>query len=451
MTGQNQVPRKRETFTSNFGLLMTMIGVAVGLGAVWRFPYMVGKFGGAAFVLFYLLVVFFVGIPALMAEWTLGRHTRRGTLGAFEKGMFPGGKFVGAFLFFIVFWATGYYSNALGWVGFHGLSELVNALGANLDASAILPPEEGFNLTSLLLQLMMTAFVIFSCGIVLIKGLRKGIEKTSKWIVPLLFTILIILVIRSVTLRGASEGIKWYIGAFRFSELTPSVMAAALGMAFFSMSLGGTFMVIYGSYLNRQANIFKNAVFTGIAASAAGLLAGFAIFPAVFSFGLKPGEGPGLIFQTLPKTFDMMPAGWLFGLLFFLGLFGAAYLSDVAAFEVLVGGIVDNTRLERKKAVILTCLIVFVLAIPPMINFKIFLPWDLTFGSGMQALGSLLAVITAVWCMKRADALKELSAGRRKPFPVFLYWWIRIVIPAAILFVGINWLLESIFKIKIFG
>ena len=451
MTDQNQVPRKRETFTSNFGLLMTMIGVAVGLGAVWRFPYMVGKFGGAAFVLFYLLVVFFVGIPALMAEWTLGRHTRRGTLGAFEKGMFPGGKFVGAFLFFIVFWAAGYYSNALGWVGFHGLGELLNAFGLNLDASAILPPEEGFNLTSLLLQLMMTAFVIFSCGIVLIKGLRKGIEKTSKWIVPLLFSILIILIIRSVTLRGASEGIKWYIGAFRFSELTPSVMAAALGMAFFSMSLGGTFMVIYGSYLNRQANIFKNAVFTGIAASAAGLLAGFAIFPAVFSFGLKPGEGPGLIFQTLPKTFDMMPAGWLFGLLFFFGLFGAAYLSDVAAFEVLVGGIVDNTRLERKKAVILTCLIVFVLAIPPMINFKIFLPWDLTFGSGMQALGSLLAVITAVWCMKRADALKELSAGRGKPFPVFLYWWMRIVIPAAILFVGINWLLESVFKVKIFG
>ncbi len=430
---------------------MTMIGVAVGLGAVWRFPYMVGKFGGAAFVLFYLLVVFFVGIPALMAEWTLGRHTRRGTLGAFEKGMFPGGKFVGTFLFFIVFCATGYYSNALGWVGFHGLSELVNAFGANLDASAILPPQEGFNLTSLFLQLMMTAFVIFSCGIVLIKGLRRGIEKTSKWIVPVLFTILVILIIRSVTLRGASEGIKWYIGAFRFSELTPSVMAAALGMAFFSMSLGGTFMVIYGSYLNRQANILKNAVFTGIAASAAGFLAGLAIFPAVFSFGLKPGEGPGLIFQTLPKTFDMMPAGWLFGLLFFLGLFGAAYLSDVAAFEVLVGGIVDNTRIVRKKAVILTCLIVFVLALPPMINFKIFLPWDLTFGSGMQAMGSLLAVITAVWCIKRANAMKELSAGRRKSFPVFLYWWMRIVVPAAILFVGINWLLETVFKIKIFG
>ena len=442
---------KRETFASNFGLLMTMIGVAVGLGAVWRFPYMVGKFGGAAFVLFYMVIVLFIGIPALMAEWMLGRHTRRGTLGAYEKGGFPGGKFVGAFLFFIVFCATGYYSNALGWVGFHGLSELASAFGFNLDASAILPPQEGFNLTSLLLQLMMTAFVIFSCGLVLIKGLRKGIEKVSKWIVPVLFIILIILIVRSVTLRGAEEGIKWYIGGFRFSELKPSVMAAALGMAFFSMSLGGTFMVIYGSYLNKQANILKNSVFTGIAASTAGLLAGFAIFPAVFAFGLKPGEGPGLIFQTLPKTFDLMPAGWLFGLLFFLGLFGAAYLSDVAAFEVLVGGIVDNTQLERKKAVLLICLIVFVLAIPPMINFKIFLPWDLTFGSGMQALGSLLAVITAVWCMKRSEALKEFTEGRGKPFPLFLYWWMRIVIPAAILFVGINWLLESVFNIKIFG
>jgi NSS family neurotransmitter:Na+ symporter len=444
-------PKKRETFASNFGLLMTMIGVAVGLGAVWRFPYMVGKFGGAAFVLFYMVIVLFIGIPALMAEWTLGRHTRRGTLGAYEKGGFPGGKLAGAFLFFIVFCATGYYSNALGWVGFHCLSELVNALGVNLDASAILPPQEGFNLTSFLLQLLMTAFVIFSCGLVLIKGLRKGIEKVSKWIVPVLFIILIILIIRSVTLRGAGEGIKWYIGGFRFSELKPSVMAAALGMAFFSLSLGGTFMVIYGSYLNKQANILKNSVFTGIAASIAGLLAGFAVFPAVFAFGLKPGEGPGLIFQTLPKTFDLMPAGWLFGLLFFLGLFGAAYLSDVAAFEVLVGGIVDNTNLERKKAVLFICLIVFVLAIPPMINFKIFLPWDLTFGSGMQALGSLLAVITAAWCMKRSEALKELSEGRERPFPLFLYWWMRIVIPAAILFVGINWLLESVFKINIFG
>ena len=226
--------KKRETFASFFGLLMTMIGVAVGLGAVWRFPYMVGRFGGAAFVLFYMAIIFFVCIPALMAEWTLGRYTRRGTLGAFQKGGFPGGKYVGGFLFFIVFLATGYYTNAIGWVGFHALAEAVNAFGGNLNAEAILPPPTGFNPNSFLLQLMMTAFVIFTCGIVLIKGLRKGIERVSKLAVPALFIILVILIARAVTLKGAMEGIKWYIGGFQFDKLTPSVMAAALGMAFFS-------------------------------------------------------------------------------------------------------------------------------------------------------------------------------------------------------------------------
>jgi len=429
---------------------MTMIGVAVGLGAVWRFPYMVGKFGGAAFVLFYLAIILFIGIPALIAEWILGRNTQRGTLGAYERGGLPGGKFVGYFLFFIVFWATGYYSNALGWVGFHAIGELVNAVGGNLDPGAILPPQQGFDLTSFLLQLLMTAFVIFTCGMVLVKGLRKGIERTSKWIVPSLFGILIVLILRSVTLPGSKKGIDWFIGSFCFSELTPSVMAAALGMAFFSMSLGGTFMVIYGSYLEKKSIVSKNAAFTGLAASMAGLLAGFAIFPAVFAFGLEPSSGPGLIFSTLPKTFDLMPAGWVFGLLFFMGLFGAAYLSDVAAFEVLVGGLVDNTKWKRKKAVFWACAIAYILAIPPMINMKVFVPWDLTFGSGMQALGSLLAVITAVWFIKRYEFLRELSM-KNSFFRTFLYWWLKIIVPAAILFVGINWVLESVFDFKIFG
>lgn len=429
---------------------MTMIGVAVGLGAVWRFPYMVGKFGGAAFVLFYLAIVLFIGIPALTAEWILGRHTRRGTLGAYEMGGLPGGKYVGYFLFFIVFWATGYYSNALGWVGFHAFGEMVNAFGGNLDPGIILPPQQGFDPASLFLQLLMTALVIFTCGLVLVKGLRRGIEKTSKWIVPSLFGILVVLILRAVTLPGAKKGVEWFIGGFRFDELTPSVMAAALGMAFFSMSLGGTFMVIYGSYLEKKSSISKNAVFTGIAASMAGLLAGFAIFPAVFAFDLEPSSGPGLIFSTLPKTFDLMPVGWLFGLLFFAGLFGAAYLSDVAAFEVLVGGLLDNSGMSRKSAVFWVCSLVYILAIPPMINMKVFVPWDLTFGSGMQALGSLLAVLTAAWFIKRYEFLTELDIEKAF-YRNFLYWWLRVIVPAAVLFVGINWAFESVFDIRIFG
>lgn len=444
-------PARRETFASRFGVLMTMIGVAVGLGAVWRFPYMVGRFGGAAFVVFYMAVVFFVGIPALMAEWALGRYARRGTLGAFEKGGIPGGRLIGAFLFFIVFWATGYYSNAVGWVGFHALGEMVRAFGGRLDASAILPPEEGFDPRSLVLQLFMTAFVVFTCGIVLVKGLREGIEKASKWIVPILFIVLLLLIARSVTLEGAFEGVEWYIGGFRWSALTPSVMAAAMGMAFFSMSLGGTFMVIYGSYLDANTRIPGNALMTGIGASVAGFLAGLAIFPAVFAFGLEPASGPGLIFSTLPETFAMMPAGWVFGFLFFLGLFGAAYLSDVAAFEVLVGGIVDNWSIGRKKAVVLCGLICYVLAVPPMINLQIFVPWDLTFGSGMQVLGSFMAVLTTVWFTKRADVVHELAGSKRNRFFALLYWWMRLVVPAAILLVGLNWLFESVLGIEIFG
>lgn len=435
----------RETFATRFGLLMTMIGAAVGLGAVWRFPYMAGRFGGAAFVLFYLAVMLLIGIPALMAEWSLGRATGRGTLGAFERGGFPGGKVLGGFLFGIVFFATGYYSNAVGWVAFHALGEAAKPLKLNIRPEAILPPESGFDSVSLGLQLLMTALIIAACGLVLIKGLRKGIERASKIIVPSLFAILLILIVRAVTLPGAGAGIQWYIGSFRFHDLTAANMAAALGMAFFSLSLGGTFMVIYGSYLERTVPIPRNAVFTGVSASLAGILAGFAIFPAVFAFGLEPASGPGLIFTTLPRTFDQMPAGWLFGLLFFLGLFGAAFLSDVAAFEVLVGGLVDNTRLSRKRAVLLACGVVFLLSILPMINYRIFIPWDLTFGSGMQALGSLLAVLTAVWCFRRAGGLKELSTGSPKPFPGWLFWWLRVAVPVAILIVGLNWLLESVF------
>ena len=146
----------------------------------------------------------------------------------------------------------------------------------------------------------------------------------------------------------------------------------------------------------------------------------------------------------IPKF--MMPAGWLFGLLFFMGLFGAAYLSDVAAFEVMVGGLVDNTKIKRKQAVIICCSIVFFLAIPPMINYRVFIPWDLIFGSGMQVIGAFFAVVTVAWCVKRVEFMREISSKSGSRFPTFLYWWMRILIPVAILFVGLNWLIEAIFK-----
>ena len=438
--------QKRETFTSRFGLLMTMIGVAVGLGNIWRFPYMVGKFGGITFVIVYVCFIFLVGIPALMAEWTLGRYTQRGTMGAFDKGGLPWGKVVGGFLFIVVICASGYYTNTIGWVGYYGLCQILKPLlGTFCDPGLILPPAEGFNSLSFFLQMIMTGSVILLIAVVLLRGLRRGIEKASKFIMPTLFVILIILIFRAVTLPGAAAGLSKYIGDFQIKNINSTVMAAALGQAIFSLSLGGTFMVVYGSYLGKRENIPRNSIFTGLWDLLAGILAGLAIFPAVFAFNLRPDSGPALIFQTLPKTFAQMPMGWLFGFLFFIGLWGAAYLSDVAAFEVLVSGITDNTRWTRQKAVLFICIAIFLAAMLPMINLKIFIPWDLIFGSGMQILGSLLAVVTVTWCVKRSRALKEMAEGSGKPFSRILYWWMRLVIPAAILFVGINWLLENIF------
>jgi NSS family neurotransmitter:Na+ symporter len=178
-------------------------------------------------------------------------------------------------------------------------------------------------------------------------------------------------------------------------------------------------------------------VLTAAGDTLAGLLAGLAIFPAVFAFGLEPGSGPGLLFATLPRVFAQIPAGWLFGFLFFTGLFGAAYLSDVASFEVLIAGLTDNTRLSRTAATWIAAALVYAFAIPPMINMRVFVPWDLTFGSGMQTLGALLAVLTVGWCIKRSDALAEL-AGKGLA-PRWLLLWIRFVIPGAILAVGLWW------------
>lgn len=435
----------RETFASRFGTLMTIIGVAVGLGNVWRFPYMVGKFGGAAFVLFYVLVSVVIGIPALMAEFALGRHTRRGPVGAFAAAGLPFGRAVGWFFFFVVLAATGYYSAVIGWVLYYALGQAASALHLSLDAAQILPPDTGFAPQSFLLQLACTGAVILACAIVVLKGVRSGIETASKFIMPGLMVILLVLAVRSLTLPGAMEGVQWYILKFRFADLNANVMLAAMGHMMFSLSLGGTYMVIYGSYLRANENLASPAVWTVVGDTGSALLAGFAIIPAVFALGLEPTSGPALIFSTLPKVFAAIPLGSVFGFLFFVGLLGAGYLSDVGAVEAVVAGLTDTTRLSRTRAVWITSAAVFVLAIPPSINNGIFVPWDLTFGSGMQTLGSLLAVITFGWCVNRSAALKELASRGERPAPAWLFYWIRFAIPAAILAIGVWWLLTNVF------
>ena len=412
---------------------MSMIGVALGLGNVWRFPYMVGRYGGAAFVLFYVAISLFIGVPGLMAEWALGRETRRGTVGAFERGGLPFGKQIGWFLFVIVTAATAYYTNVIGWVLWYGIAELVRPFGVTVNAAAVLPPDSGFKPISVLLQMLCTAAVLLTCVAVLLRGLQKGIERVSKIILPLLLGILLVLIVRSLTLPGAQAGLDWYILHFDLGDLTPRAMIGALGQAVFSLSLGGTFMVVYGSYLKHDEPLASPAIWTTAGDTFSGVLAGLAIFPAVFALGLEPNAGPALLFSTIPEVFARIPTGWLFGVLFFLGLFGAGYLSDIAALEVLIAGLTDNLGWTRKRATWTMAGVVFLFAIPPMLNMRVFVPWDLTFGSGMQTFGALLAALTIGWAMNRSRALAALNAPR------WLYLWIRYVIPGAILLVGAWW------------
>lgn len=430
----------RATFTSRLSVVMTMIGVAVGLGNVWRFPYMVGEFGGAAFVLVYVFFVVFIGVPGLMAEWLLGRRTRRGPVGAFERAGLPLGKGVGWFFFFVVIAATAYYTAVIGWTLVYGIGQVAGLMLPDWDSANILPPATGFDLDSYLLGAGCTGLVILACVWVLLKGVKSGIESASRVITPILFIALLVVIGRSLTLPGAFEGVRWYILKFELGDVTPTVMVAALGQVTFSLALGGTFMVVYGSYLRAGEDLNKTALLTAFGDTTAGLLAGLAIFPAVFALGLEPSSGPDLLFVALPEIFQSIPSGWFFGLVFFVGLLGVAYLSAVAAFEVLVAGLTDNTRLSRSRAVWVTAFAVFCFSLPPVINMEIFVIWDLTFGSGMQTLGALLAVVTAGWLIRRSEAVKELAIGGEARGAIWLHRWMRYVVPGSLLILAIWWL-----------
>lgn len=434
----------RETFSSRFGIAMTMIGVALGLGNVWRFPYLVGRYGGAAFVLAYVLIVLLIAVPALMGEWALGRHAKRGTVGAFAAAGIPGGSALGWFFFVVVIAATAYYTNVVGWVLYYAAGQVVTAMGLPWESAAVLPPEGGFVAASFARQAVCSGVVILTCALVLQLGLRGGIERASRLIIPTLLVVLLVLIARSLTLDGAGAGVRWYIGHFAWSDLTPTVIVAALGHAIFSLSLGGTFMVTYGSYLADREDLGTNAVLTAGGDTISGLLAGLVIFPAVFALGLEPASGPALLFDTIPGVFERIPLGWIFAVLFFAGLFGAGYLSDVAAFEVLIAGLTDNTRLSRTRAVWLMAGVVFLVSLVPMLNMRIFTRWDLTFGSGMQTFGALCAALAAGWAMRRGALLEQLGGEAVRGWRRLVPFWLRFVVPGAILAVGAWWLLTDV-------
>ena len=332
---------ERENFGSRFGVLVAMAGSAIGLGNLWRFPYLVGSYGGAAFIFVYIFCVFLLCLPIFISEVTVGRRSHSNAFGAFKK-LAPGTKWkwLGAVSVVTPVIVVSYYSVVGGWSVEYflkavtlefttGMSQSEMGMMFGKFISSVWSPLIGHTIF-----LLLTAFII-------IAGVKSGIEKFGKIMMPLLFVLIIIIAVRASTLPGAGEGLK-YLFQPDFSKIDASVCAAALGQAFFSLSLGVGTILTYGSYVKKDENIIASSTYTASADFIFALLASCAIMPAVFAFGLNPQEGPGLVFETLPFIFANMPLGWLVAILFFLALIVAALTSSISLYEVGVAYLVEE-------------------------------------------------------------------------------------------------------------
>ncbi len=422
--------KARETFGSRFGSLMVLIGVAVGLANVWRFPYLAGKHGGAAFVLFYVVLNFLFGIPAIMAEWTLGRLTRQGPAGAFVTAGMPGGRGLGLLLFFTVVMAMTSYTLIVGQVLFYALYTLFG-FTVGTDPAAFYQSRLG-GIT--LWNLAMTAVTFLGIGGVLYLGVRRGIEAISRVAMPLVFLSLFVVIVRSVTLPGAPAGLRFYLVP-DLSKIDGPTVLAAMGQVFFSLSLGGTFFLLYGSYLRDDENLPLTAVQTAIGDMSAALLAGLAVLPAVFAMGVEPTSGPALLFITRPGVFGAMPGGSLAGGLFFAAFFVASFLSAVAGMEVLVDGARHYFGWSRGRALVALIGADLLLSLPSMASSN-YLMWnDRLWGSTMQPVGSALTLIALGWFVSRGRALAEVNRGSSIRVGELWIFWIRWVIPISIVLI----------------
>ena len=417
-----------------------MVGVSIGLGNVWRFPYMMGKYGGSAFLFVYLIFTLLFAIPAVMAEWALGRETRKGPIGAFSAVMGPFfGHLIGYILLFTVLVADSYYLVVIANVIYTTYFSVVHGFKAG---NIHLFEEQ---LSNGLLQYEIAVGTLFASLYIIYRGLNNGIESLSKLFVPFFSIVIVYLVISAFSLDGAVEHFVAFLRP-DFSAMKAEHIFAALGQAFFSLGLGGTFLLIYGSYLQEDQNIPKSAILTGLGDAGAALFASLFIIPSILVFGLDMTAGPNLIFSTLPKLFSQMPAGQFLGSIFLLALAMIAFLSNIAALEVLAGGINDGRKTEwsRTKIIIIIGTLESLLMLPSSFYAKLIGILDLVFGSGMQVLGSTLAVLTVAWGLDKQKTMFQIFGTTGGRWQNIYFFWIRWVVPGALLFILVNYIYSSI-------
>lgn len=349
---------KKVQWASNFGFILATAGAAVGLGNLWKFPYLMGKNGGFPFLILYLVFAAVLGLPVMITEMSIGRMTGKSPVEAYGK-LNPRAKIIGFMGILCAFIILSYYSVIGGWI-LKYIGSYLTTMNAPADFSAYIAQP--------IAPVVWHLVFILLVGIVCYKG-TKGIEKASKIMMPGLLVLLVIIVIRSVTLPGAGEGLDFVFklnGGFSLNSVP-----AALGQVFYSLSLCMGITITYGSYLNKKENIPKNALIVAGLDTMVAILAGMAIFPAVFSFGLEPAQGPSLTFGTLPKVFESMAGGWIFALLFFGLMFFAALTSAIALLECVVSAVLDRFRCSRKTAVFWMAFAIFLVGLPSALSFGV--------------------------------------------------------------------------------
>ncbi len=438
--------RDRGKWGSTLGFILATSGAAIGLGNIQRFPYMTAEGGGAAFVFIYILFVILLGIPLILVEFSLGRFTQKNPVCAIDqirpKSLWKG---VGALSILTSFFILSYYSVIGGWTLGYIVQTIFN----------IKPDLPSFASNPVNVLGYMALFIVLTMLIVM-KGIKKGIERYSKILMPLLLFIILILLARSLTLPGCLDGIKYYLKP-DFSELTPKVFLLALGQAFFSLSIGEAVLITYGSYTSKTENLPSSAIYIAAFDLIVALLAGLIIFPAIFSFGEPTRQGVGLTFMVLPKIFLKMPFGNLFGTLFFLLLAFAAITTSIALLEMPVTYLIDSKKWSRKKAVCIVGTLAFLVGIPSALShgaipslsklpFTIFEQssvyniMDFLWGNlAMVLCGGLLAIFVGwIWGAKKAGKELQISS---KSFAIIQPFWILIVkylAPVLLLFIFLS-------------
>ena len=449
---------KRERFQSRLGFLLVSAGCAVGIGNVWKFPYVTGENGGGVFVLFYLLFLAIMGVPVLTMELAVGRASRKSAVQGYQALQKPGSKWhihgwfcvAGCCLLMM------YYTTVSGWMlgyffkfasgAFSGLS------GETIDSVFFSMRGNPLEMTVWMGVTVLVGFLVVSFG------LQKGLERITKWMMLGLLGLILILAVHSLTLPGGMEGVKFYLlPDFRRAAEAGlgNVLTAAMNQAFFTLSLGIAAMEIFGSYMSRDNTLTSEAVRICVLDTFVALMAGLIIFPACFAFDVQPDQGPTLIFMILPKVFLNMTGGRLWGALFFLFMTFASFSTVIAVFENLQANAIDNFGWTRKKAALVNCVFVLVASMPCVLGYNLWSGLHLIGGRDvldsedflvsnlLLPLGSLVYLLFCVskkgWGYDRY--LEEANAGEGIKMPRWLKPYFQFVLPVLILFILIQGLI----------